>query len=111
MNPLTPEHVQAIREQIGALPEDVSQEQIERTAQRLEGICYEPVLTREPPDYLRITKERLLSFVNELANASGEEEATEQDLNLLLHQYQFLQRLRQDDPTAWDEISELWEDD
>jgi len=46
-----------------------------------------------------------------LAAASGERKATEQDLNLLLHQYQFRGRLRRNDPDAWDEISELWEED
>lgn len=111
MNPLTPEHAQSICQAIRSLPDDASREQIEQTARRLEGACYEPFLIRAPSDFLRITKDRLLSFIVELSRASNEQESTEQDLNLLLHQYRFLQRLRRDDPDAWDEISELWEED
>lgn len=111
MNPLTPEHVQSIRNALESLPDDVSDDRIEQTAARLEKISYEPLLIRRPPDFLRITRDRLLAFIQELATASGEGQATEQDLNLLLHQFRFLQRLRRNDPDAWDEISELWEED
>jgi hypothetical protein len=111
MNPLTPEHVQSVCKALESLPDDVSDDRIEQTAARLEKISYEPLLIRRPPGFLRITRDRLLAFIHELATASGEGQATEQDLNLLLHQFRFLQRLRQNDPEAWDEISELWEED
>ena len=111
MNPLTPEHVQAIRKEIVSLPDDVSSEQIEQTAQRLERVCYEPFLIRQPPDFLRVTKDRLLTFIEELTADSDVEATAQEDLSLLLHQYRFLLRLRRDDPDAWDEISEVWEED
>lgn len=111
MNPLTPEYVDAIREAIESLPDDVQSRQIEQTDRRLESVCYQPFLIREPPDFLRITRDRLLAFIDELTRGAGEQQATEQDLNLLLHQYKFLHRLRLDDPDAWDEITELWQED
>ena len=111
MNPLTPEHLQTIREAIESLPEDVSPDQIEQTARRLEGDSYEPLLIRKPPDFLRITKPELVAFIDRLAADTDDPPPTEQDLNLLLHQYTFLQRLRRDEPEAWDEVAELWEED
>lgn len=111
MEPLTPEHVQNIRRQIEALPADASNDQIEKTAHRLESITYQPMLIVEPPDFLRITKDRLLAFIDDLVANPGETELTEQHLNLLLHHYKLLQRLRRDDPDAWDDISELMEED
>lgn len=111
MEPLTPEHVETIRSQIEALPDDASDEQIEKTARRLESITYQPMLIVEPPDFLRITKARLLAFIDDLVANPGETELSEQHLNLLLHHYQLLQRLRRDDPEAWDDISELMEED
>ena len=111
MNQLTPEHVQSIRKQIEALPDDAAAEQIEQAAKRLEKIGYQPMLIAAPPDFLRITKTRLLAFINDLVANPGETELTEQHLNLLLHHYRLLQRLRRDEPEAWDEISELMEED
>lgn len=111
MHALTPEHVQTTRQAINALPDDVSRREIEQTAERLKRDSYEPLLIRKPPNFLYITKERLLAFIDELAAISDEEEVTQEDLNLLVHQYRFLQRLRRDEPEAWDEISELWEED
>lgn len=111
MNTLTPEHVEFIRKQIKALPSDPSQAQIERTAKRLENLTYQPILMIEPPDFLRITKPGLLDFIDRIVASQDETALTEQHLNLLFHQFRFLQRLRQDDPEAWDEISELLEED
>ncbi|MFW5802888.1 MAG: hypothetical protein ACOCWJ_03125 [Verrucomicrobiota bacterium] len=111
MKTLTPEHVQTIRDQIKALPDDASNDQIEKTAHRLESITYQPMLIVEPPDFLRITKKRLLAFIDNLVANPGETELTEQHLNLLLHHYQLLQRLRRDEPEAWNDISELMEED
>ena len=111
MDQLTPQHAQAIRQQIEALPEDATSEQIEQAAQRLEKLDYQPMLIVEPPDFLRITKDRLLAFIDDLTANPGEKQLTEPHLNLLLHQYKLLQRLRRDDPEAWDQISELMEED
>lgn len=111
MNALTPEHLKTIRTAIRSLPEDASQEAIEQTAHRLEQICYEPLLIRKPSDYLHITKKGLLAFIDDITSDSSGQEVTEQDVSLLLHQYQILQKLRQNDPDMWDEITELWEED
>ena len=111
MDALTPEYVEKIRQQIKALPEDASTEEMEQAAKRLEKIGYQPMLIVRPPDFLRITKSRLLSFIDELVANTEANKLSEQHLNLLLHHYRLLQRLRSDDPEAWDEISELMEED
>lgn len=111
MNSLTPEHVKFIREQIEALPSDPPQAQIDRTAKRLESLSYQPILMIEPPDFLRITKPGLLDFIDQIVANQDETALTEQHLNLLLHHFRLLQRLRRDDPEAWDEVSELVEED
>ena len=111
MDKLTPEHIEYIRNQIKSLPETTSEQQIEETAKRLEKITYQPMLMVEPPDFLRITKEKLLNFVDQLVQDQKCENLTEQHLNLLVHHYELLQRLRNDDPEAWDEISEIMEED
>ena len=111
MDPLTPDHVQSIRNQIEQLPDDAAPDPIEKTARHLETLTYEPMLIVQPPDFLRITKSRLLDFIEELTENPGETEVTQQHLNLLVHHYKLLQRLRRDDPDAWEEISELMEED
>ena len=111
MNSLSPEYIEIIRKQINDLPDDSSPQKIEETAQHLETITYQPMLMVEPPDFLRITKQGLLSFIDELvANQKGKE-LTEQHLNLLLHHFKLLQRLRRNEPEAWDEITEVMEED
>ncbi len=109
MSSLNSEEIALIKQQIESLPEDADSETIEKTAHHLEKINYQPTLMAEPPDFLRITKDELLSFIdNQLVD---KEALTEQSLSLLLHHYRLLQRLRNDDPEAWDEVSEVTEED
>ena len=45
-------------------------------------------------------------------NPTGEPEVFKMNhLKLLYYFYELLTRLRQDDPAAWDEVNELYEDD
>ncbi len=111
MDSLTQKQVDSIRHQIAALPDDPSAEQIERTAHHLETIAYQPILLVEPPDFLRTTKAALLSFIDQLTTDRGKHDLTEQHLSLLLHHFKLLQRLRKDDPEAWDEVAEVTEED
>ena len=108
MNALTPEYTQTILEKIDALPADISSAQIEETARELEAMNYQPMLLNDVPDFLRITKSRLVDFITDLADRPG---MTEQHLSLLFYHYALLQRLRRNEAEAWDEVNELMEDD
>ncbi|HKL22090.1 MAG TPA: hypothetical protein VJ904_09805 [Tichowtungia sp.] len=50
----------------------------------------------------------LLATIKDLAEKP---KTTEQHLNLLFYHYALLQRLRRNQPEAWDEVNELMEDD
>lgn len=108
MKALTAEYTQQVLKKIEALPQDASPQQIQQTADQLSAMSYQPMLLNDAPDFFHITKDRLGQMVNELAN---EPNTTEQHLNLLVYHYELLQRLRRDEPEAWDEVNELMEDD
>lgn len=109
MDKLTSQYTDKICEDIQALPDDASADQIQQAAERLDAMNYQPILLIEPEDFLHITKDQLISFIRE--KAQNNNELTEQHLNLLVYQYRLLQRLRRDEPEAWDEVNELMEDD
>lgn len=109
MNPLTPEYTQTILEKINSLPPDVSSAEIEDTVKELDAMNYQPMLLNDVPDFFHLTKERLSSFISKLT--ADAKDLTEQHLSLLFYHYALLQRLRRNEPEAWDEVNELMEDD
>ena len=70
---------------------------------------WQPTLLADPPDFLTLTKDKLKAFIEQLT--ANSKDLTEQHLSLLLYHYRLLQKLRNDEPEAWDEINELMEDD
>ena len=108
MKPLTPEYTEEILHKIETLPPDADPAQIEETAKSLQAMNYQPVLLNDVPDFFHMTKNGLVQLVVDVA---GQPEVTEQHLNLLYYHYSLLQRLRNNQPEAWDEINELMEDD
>ncbi len=98
--------------------------QIERVAADLERYTFEPVFLIEIPEFLRMTKDMVLSYVESLISFSDErvmsmgikiegppETIIEHQLKMVVRNYQLLARLRADEAEAWDEIHELYEDD
>jgi len=108
MNPLTPEYTQKILQQTEALPADSDSAQIAETAGELQAMNYQPMLLNDAPDFLKLTKAGLVQMIVDVAEKP---DATEQHLSLLLYHYTLLQRLRRNEPEAWDEVNELMEDD
>ena len=108
MKPLTPEYTQAVLHKIEALPPDTDPSAIEEAASELELMNYSPLLLNDVPDFLRIKKAELVQLIVDLA---GKPETTEQHLSLLHYHYALLQRLRRNEPEAWDEVNELMDDD
>ncbi len=97
---------------------------IERVATDLERYTYEPLFLFSVPDFLRMSKQELLSYISTLNSISDEEikasginipgtpdTIIEHQLKMVLRNYQLLVRLRADEAEAWDEIHELYEDD
>jgi hypothetical protein len=108
MNPNTPEYTQGILHKIETLPPDAAPAEIEETARELRAMNYQPTLLNEVPDFFHMTKS---SLIQQVVDVAGRTDATEQHLNLLLYHYTLLQRLRCNEPQAWDEVNELMEDD
>lgn len=101
-----------------------SPETIEATARRLEKIGYSPMLIIPVEDVLRVTKDDMIREVKRTASldpgdmaALGFTEDSDldakkaQQLSLLRYLFALLSRLRSDDPEAWDEVSELYQED
>jgi hypothetical protein len=109
MNALTADYTDQICKEIESLPEDADQSRINETLQRLQAMNYQPILLVDAPGFLTMTRAGLLEFIRNLVKEKNE--LTEQHLSLLVYHYRLLQRLRRDEPEAWDEINELMEDD
>lgn len=106
------------------LPPDAAAGQIESTARVLEGMNYEPVLLIRTPGFLRMKRDDLAQEIARVTAMSDAElieggfpenadlgEYKIRHLQLLTYHFGLLCRLRNDDPTAWDTINELMEDD
>ena len=91
------------------LQEVVSKIRISKTAEALNRLNYSPTLIYNCPNFLLWQKKDLLKELHQLQK-NKEDLATKQ-ANLLFYHYKLLIKLRQNDPVAWDEINELYEDD
>jgi len=109
---------------LNEFPSDAPADRIEFTAQTLEGKSYEPVLLLRTPGFLRMGRNELEKEIERVRSLSDEEmmaagfsasadfaEFKAKHLQLLVYHYNLLCRLRNDDPSAWDMINELYEDD
>ena len=118
------DELKRLKKQYDDLPEDPSELVIENTARRLQGMKFSPTLLVEVSDFLHAGKKRILAELDKAMaldgeelveagmNPTGEPEVFKMNhLKLLYYFYELLTRLRQDDPAAWDEINELYEDD
>ncbi len=101
-----------------------SPETIDATARRLEKIGYSPMLIMPVENVTRFTKDDMIREMKRTVNldkgdmaALGFTEDSDldakktQQLNLLRYLFALLSRLRSDDPEAWNEVSELYQDD
>ena len=115
------EKVKQLKEEVSGLPGDVSQDVIENTASRLEGLNYSPPVIIPIYKFLRLTKEglveeidRILAMPDREACALAPNEPLKcQDLRLQfisvqIYYYRKLVLLRQGDIESWEEIDELY---
>jgi len=105
-------------------PKDAPPDKVEETAKTLESKSYEPVLLLRTEGFLRMGRKDLEAEIDRVNQLTDDEMMTEglgahanfnefkaKHLQLLIYHYGLLCRLREDDPTAWDTINELYEDD
>ena len=94
------------------------------TAERLEHMNWRGEFLEDVEDFLHITRDRLVAGVENLLDLDNEESekrfgtltidsnrAALTQASLLLNAAELLWRLRLDEPEAWDQINELYEDD
>ncbi len=107
-----------------ALIRDADRQRIERVAADLERYTYEPIFLFPVPGFLRMDKLSVVGYIKGLENMGEEEirsfgilgdespdELVGRQLKMVIRNFSLLSRLREDEPEAWDEIHELYEDD
>ena len=119
----TPPTLDELRAEARSLQPEDSPDAVERTAKALESMKYTPILLIRTPGFLRFSHDQFLDELERVARmpetelseklpADGElDEKRREHLRLLLYHYRLLLRLRRDEPEAWDEVNELFEDD
>lgn len=118
------ERIQAYKATIRQLPDVEDAARIQYTVKRLEGLHFAPTLILPLENFTSFSKADILREIDRIANLSEQEiqasgvridqdiQATKKEqVGLLVYHFKLLTRLRQDDPTAWDEIDELYGDD
>ena len=99
-------------------------EKIETTARQLEKIGYSPMLIIPVENFIRYTKDDVIREMKKTTSLDESEMAAlgftdgsehdarkAQQLSLLKYFFSLISRLRDDDPEAWNEVSELYQDD
>jgi hypothetical protein len=110
--------------EINAVSDRADARRIEQVASDLERIQYEPIFLIPVEGFLRMTKEQVLEEVRRTCDLTDEQIASHEfqhredpekirseQLLMLKRNFHLLVRLRADEPEAWDEIHELYEDD
>lgn len=106
------------------ITDEADNERIEAVASDLERMSYEPIFLLPVEGFLHMSKQEVLQAAQDVCRMTAEEvfshdfqhrEDAEQikaeQLRMMIRNFQLLSRLRKDEPEAWDEIHELYEDD
>gem|GEM_PF-1445271 len=115
--------------EIDRLP-DHTPEEVESAAHHLEMLHYQNMIEAVDRNFIRFRKTDVLKKLEEIARMNAEhlratrtvveewdrkdvtaEENRRRRMELIVREYKKLCRLRSNDPTAWDEINELYYDD
>lgn len=115
------EKLEAFKQEVAELQGGADTGRIEETAQRLEGLQYEPPVIIAMASFLRLTNELLLKEIDKIVEMSPEEVCAIspddpqkcQDLRLQciavqIYYYKKLLLLREGDLETWDEVDELY---
>lgn len=113
-----------IIEHVRSITDRADDKRIEQVALDLERTNYEPMFLLPVEGFLRMSKQEIIKEAERIRDMeTGEIDAHEfqhrddpdkvrvEQLNMLKRNYSLLSRLRADEPEAWDEVHELYEDD
>ncbi|HHS13919.1 MAG TPA: hypothetical protein ENN03_09165 [bacterium] len=115
--------IEKFKDRVRMMQDVEDTEKIKQTAEILQGMHFNPTLLFRTENFLFFTREDLLKEIDRAASLKTgdlrkrgiEAEDTEtfklNHISLLVYHYRLLLRLRKDEPEAWDEINELYEDD
>jgi len=118
------EFLREARQEVKQLKDDASDSAVEETAKNLERAGYQPPFLMDIPGFIRMRKEDIFHHIGRIADMKDDkfknmpmtqdktvEEVKRLLIQMLIQHFSLLVRLRRDEPEAWDEINELYEDD
>ena len=111
---------QEFRRELDSLASDVSEQKMRETARTLAKVNYSPVFLMDTPGFFSFNRDDLARELERIWNMPkgdlpplAREEAEDTDefrrkhMSMLLYHFRHLQKLRRDDPDAWDTVNEL----
>lgn len=85
---------------------------VKQTAEHLEGKQYYPLLLFPVKNFFFLDKEQIAAELQHLhGDPAVTDEFKEMQSNLILTHFELVNRLRRDDPEAWDALFDMIEDD
>lgn len=102
--------VRELVQELTQLPKDPGVDTIESTRKELEGYNYFPLLTIDVPNFLSATRNDIVNFITRTVETRANE-VNPVDLSLIVYHYRLLQKLRNNDPESWEQITELMDED
>jgi hypothetical protein len=102
--------VRELVRELTQLPKDPNVDTIESTRKELEGYNYFPLLTIDVPNFLSATRNDIVNFITRTVETRANE-VKPVDLSLIVYHYRLLQKLRNNDPESWEQITELMDED
>lgn len=109
---------------VEGLDDSTDKEAIESTSRELRTFHYSPMLLFPVENFENITREGIIREIKRIRDLTPKEmsrsgfdpgddidEKKKNAISLIVHHYKLLVRLRKDEPEAWDEVNELYEDD
>jgi len=116
--------ISELRNELAAVAAVDDTETIDQTARELEGYHYEPTLVFDSPGFIRLDSaaaarefERIVNLGADEARDRGAKDTDDADrlirqhLSLFVYHYRLLQRLRRGEAEAWDDVTEVQEED
>ncbi len=99
-------------------------DKVEETARQLHEMNYEPPFLIPVKNFPEFTRKDALKYLNDIletpdntlkklpvASTHSPDEIRQKTMEMLAREFDLLQKLRLNDPEAWDHINELYEDD
>ena len=107
----TEKQIQSLREEVVRYPNPTENlDRIRKTAAQLKLMNFDPQPDISNDVFLLITQPEVLARIDEMNKTMSGEESLER-IRVLLNNYKFLERLRSNDISAWNEVEELYGED